>query len=785
MKESLKCYPTLYPVEPWQITEDSYCPDKSLLSETIFALANGYLGIRGSFEEGFAMASSKNGEGIYLNGFFESVPIPHAEKGYGYAVNTQTMLNVTNSKIIEIYIAEERFTMDSGKLLNYRRSLDMKHGLLYREITWRSPGGREIEFQFKRFASYCQRHLLSFQLNLKPLNFSGPVTIVSSIDGDVDNYTHEDEDPRFSAALKGLGLGTAVIETFGTASVMLQKTQRSELSLACAMHNVLREEVPCSVKDQIVGNRVSSVFDFHVAQQKIYSFEKHVSYYTSREYAAGDLTDRALDMSSRAGEIGFVSLLEEQNSHCRKYWDTVGVEINGAPEIEQGLRFNLFQLLQAAGSRGQTGIAAKGLTSEGYDGHYFWDTEIYMIPFYAATIPSEARKLLEYRYSILDHARSRARELSHPTGALYPWRTIAGEEGSSYYPAGTAQYHINAAIAYAIYKYLVITEDNSFLLEYGAEIIFETARLWEDLGAYIPSKGNLFCYNEVTGPDEYTALVNNNCYTNLMARWHLKYAHDTARLMEREYSPVFKRISGKIGLKGSEVKSWLDAAENMYIPYDQDKKIHPQDDGFFDKEVWDFASTPPDKYPLLLYYHPLVIYRYQVCKQPDVVLAQLLLEDIFKDEQKKRNYKYYEEITTHDSSLSPSIFSSAASDLMLYEKAEKFFRISVRLDLDNILKDTHFGVHMANMAGSWQALVHGFAGMRTKDGKLCFKPYLPRNWNSYSFKLNYRGAQLEVIVDSNNTRYRLLKGDILFISHENKDVTLSRCDNEFCSNQLG
>ncbi len=775
MKELLTCELSHYPVDPWQIVEDSHCPAQSLLSETIFALGNGYIGIRGSFEEGLAKSKikCKSIEGTYINGFYESVPIPHAERGYGFALNTQTMLNVTNSKIVEIFIDQERFGMDEGTILKFRRFLDFKKGSLNREIVWRSPGGREVQLVIKRLVSFSRRHLMAFQYTITPLNFSGRVAICSSLDGDVDNHTHEEEDPRFSASLGGLGLGISKMIISGESAVMLQETRRSKLSLACAMDNTLNEDANHVLEERKTDSLLSSIISFDAQQFQTYTFEKYVSYYTSREHPVEDLSTLAQGEVQRAKNDGFDLLLEEQGKECCKFWDDVGLSIEGELKAEQGLRFNLFHLFQAAGSNGRRGIAAKGLTSEGYDGHYFWDTEIYMLPFYTALMPAEARKLLEYRYSILDHARSRARELSHPAGALYPWRTIAGEEGSSYYPAGTAQYHINAAIAYAIYKYVEVTGDYSFIFENGAEILFETARLWEDLGAYIPSKGNLFCYNEVTGPDEYTALVNNNCYTNMMARWHLKYAYNTAKLLEKDYNWDYKKICSRIDLKESEIESWRKAAENMYIPYDQSKKVHPQDDSFFDKEIWDFASTPPDKYPLLLHYHPLVIYRYQVCKQPDVVLAQLLLEDEIDFEQKKRNYSYYEPITTHDSSLSPSIFSLAASDLLCYTDAEKFFNISVRLDLDNLFKDTHYGVHLANMAGSWRALVHGFAGMRTNNGSLKFSPHLPGGWKSYSFRIKYKGSRLEVVVNDDRVTYRLLEGDVISFSHNNSERSLS------------
>ncbi len=773
VKKLTNDHPSIYGNEPWQICEDRLSLQHNPLSETIFALSNGYIGMRGNFEEGLAGTEGKGINGTYLNGFYESVPIPHAERGYGYALNTQTMLNVTDSKIIELYIDGERFSMIEGNLLSYKRTLYLESGLLVRELIWRSPRGKEVQLKIKRLLSFTNRHLLSIYYEFIPLNFSGKITLCSSLDGAVDNHTHEEEDPRFSASLGGLGLSVTALEINESLGIITHRTERSGLFLACAMENKLEGTSSHELIGDYAGSLVTVTYTFKAKKNAKVTLEKFIAYYSSRDYPQEELSNLAAAAVEEAKVKGFQSLYKEQEIYLRQCWDHSEVSIAGDQRADQGLKFNMFNLLQAAGSDGKTAIGAKGLSSEGYDGHYFWDTEIYLIPFYAALLPQQARNLLLYRYSILDHARSRARELSHPRGALYPWRTIAGEEGSSYYPAGTAQYHINAAIAYAINKYYEMTGDYDFILDYGAEIIFETARLWEDLGAYIPRKGGLFCYNEVTGPDEYTALVNNNCYTNLMAQWHLNFACETAAFMRKKHSEKYRLLAAKIALQDEEIDRWKKAAEKIYIPYDDELKVHPQDDSFLEKELWDFASTPPEKYPLLLHYHPLVIYRYQVCKQPDVVLAHLLLDDRFDLAQKRRDYDYYEAITTHDSSLSPSIFSMVASELAYYEAAEGFFQISSRLDLDNLLNDTHFGIHMANMAGSWLCLAYGFAGMRTAMGKLSFKPYLPSAWNGYSFKVIFKNCRLAISIQGDQVTYCLIEGSSISFKHYKHLITLT------------
>ncbi len=425
--------------------------------------------------------------------------------------------------------------------------------------------------------------------------------------------------------------------------------------------------------------------------------------------------------------------------------------------LQQSLRFNVFSLLQSAGRDGRTSIAAKGLSGEGYEGHFFWDTEIYVLPFFTYTRPEIARALLSYRIGILDKARARAMEMNQ-RGALFPWRTIGGEETSAYYPAGTAQYHINADIAYALRKYVNATGDRRLLADGGAELLFETARLWADLGTTVAKKGGAFCINEVTGPDEYTALVNNNLYTNLMARENLLYAAETADRLRSEDAAARDGIARKIALGDEEVASWKRAAETMYIPFDAAAGIHLQDDAFLDRSPWDFEGTPEDHYPLLLHYHPLVIYRHQVLKQPDVVLAQVLLGHRFSHAEKKRNFDFYDPLTTGDSSLSPCIQSVAAAELGYLAQAFEYFSRTARMDLDDVNGNVSDGLHTAAMAGTWISIVYGFAGLRDADGSLSFSPQLPPSWSRLAFRLRFQGSLLQVTVNRGSAVYAVLEG---------------------------
>jgi alpha,alpha-trehalose phosphorylase len=441
-------------------------------------------------------------------------------------------------------------------------------------------------------------------------------------------------------------------------------------------------------------------------------------------------------------------------------------------EWQQATRWNLFQLCQAASRAEGTGIPAKGLTGDGYEGHYFWDVEIYVLPFLIYTNPRIAKNLLKFRHSMLDQARQRARDVNQK-GALFPWRTINGNEASAYYAAGTAQYHINADIMFGLKKYVEVTGDVDFLFREGAEMLVETARLWRDLGFFSQRQNGRFCIHGVTGPDEYNTVVNNNAYTNLMARENLWFAAATIDDLRQKDEGLYLSLVDKTGLASTEVEEWRRAADNMYIPYDAGLEIHPQDDSFLDKKTWDIERTPPEKFPLLLHYHPLVIYRHRVIKQTDLVLALFLLGDKFTKDEKKRNFDYYDQLTTGDSSLSVGIQSIVASEIGLHRKAEEYGRYAVLMDLADIGGNIGHGCHIASIGAAWMVMVYGFVGMRDYNGKLSFNPRLPSRCTLFQFTLTIRGSSLEIRLVPENAVYRLLKGPSLTFHHLGKEVELT------------
>jgi alpha,alpha-trehalose phosphorylase len=536
------------------------------------------------------------------------------------------------------------------------------------------------------------------------------------------------------------------------------------------MDHTLETECLSSFTSDAVENGARAVFHVDAGPGKPITLTKYITYHTSRSDKTDELCERAGRTLDRVVGHGFGQLLTDQRAYLDEFWRRSDIQISAQqPRAQQCVRWNLFQLIQASGRADNTGIAAKGLTSQTYDGHYFWDMEMYILPFLIYTAPRLARNVLQFRYSILDKARERARAVSQK-GALFSWRTINGEEASAYYAAGTAQYHINAAIAHGIMKYVDVTGDKEFLYECGAEMLVETARLWFDLGFFSERKDGRFCIHRVTGPDEYTTVVNNNTYTNLMARENLRAAADAVDQL-RDGSPDFYRaMVRRTGLEPGETAEWRRAADRMYIPFDERLGIHPQDDEFLDLKKWDFANTPPDKYPLLLYFHPLVIYRHQVIKQADVVLAMFLLGDEFSTEQKKRNFDYYDQVTTGDSSLSACIQSIVAFEIGYDEVALRYLINALLMDLGDVSGNVKDGCHIASMGGTWMGAVYGLAGMRDQGGQLSFRP--AKQMRELRFHLTVRGQLLAVDINTDGVTYELEQGDGLTIHHRGEPLKL-------------
>ncbi|ADH60543.1 glycoside hydrolase family 65 central catalytic [Thermoanaerobacter mathranii subsp. mathranii str. A3] len=766
----------IYPFEDWVIRETQFSIDTNYRNETIFALANGYIGMRGTFEEGYSGPKNTSFNGTYINGFYEIHDITYPEGGYGFAKIGQTMLNVADSKIIKLYVDGEEFDLLQGKILFYERVLDMKKGFVERKVKWESPTGKVLEVRIKRIVSLARQHLAAISFTVEPVNFTGKIRFVSAIDGNVSNI-NDSEDVRVGSNLKGKVLKTIDKGVEDLKGWIVQKTQKSNFSYVCAIDNALVGDSKYEVSNSLEEDGVKVIIDVEAEKGNSYTLNKFISYYTSKDFDENKLVALALEEIEKAKNDGFETIEKEQEEFLNSFWEDADVIIEGDKALQQGIRFNEFHLLQSVGRDGKTNIAAKGLTGEGYEGHYFWDSDIYIMPFFLYTKPEIAKALVMYRYNLLDAARSRAKELGYK-GALYPWRTIDGPECSAYFPAGTAQYHINADIVYALKRYVEATNDLDFLYDYGCEILFETARFWKDLGAYIPLKDNKFCINCVTGPDEYTALVDNNAYTNYMAKMNLEYAYNIANKMKKEVPHKYQKVASKLNLKDEEIAAWKKAADKMYLPYSKELDIIPQDDSFLYKERLTVDEIPQDQFPLLLHWHYLNIYRYQICKQPDVLLLMFLQREKFTKDELKKNYDYYEPITTHDSSLSPAIFSILANEIGYTDKAYKYFMMTARMDLDDYNDNVKDGIHAASMAGTWLAVVNGFGGMRVYTNELHFEPRLPKEWNLLSFNVRYKGRKINVKLTKEGVVFELLEGEPIEIYYFDEKILLEKGENK-------
>lgn len=767
----------IYPVEPWSITETEFSPENNYRNETTFALSNGYIGTRGTFEESYDFSVEEGLEGNFVNGFYESEEIRYGEWNFGFPTKSQSLLNLPNLKPVRIYADGELFDMRTGTVKEYRRILHMKDGLMSRDVIWQSPKGRQLRLHFERFVSFEKKNVMAQRMLIEPLEENMEIKIHSYLQGDVENHTRK-TNPLVDYGPFGRRITAVCCEGTEEGFLYFQgKTKNSGLSVGCGFAQVSQPRwKECQTELGEYQAHLWKTYEGKPGQQIV--LDKFMVYTTSLDMPEAALKEFVENTSEECRKEGYEALRQRQMAYMNAFWKYADVKIKGDDALQQGIRFNLFHIMQAAGRDGKTGMGAKGLSGEGYEGHYFWDTEMYVLPFLIYTAPETARKLLEFRFHTLDAARERARVLGHPKGALFPWRTINGEEASTYFPLGTAQYHINADIAYAIQLYVQVTGDEDFFVDMAAELLVETARVWADVGCFADCRDGKYCICAVTGPDEYNAIVDNNFYTNLMARENIRDAIKALeRLKElsgRRGADVYEGFVKRLGITGEEVALWQKIVENMYFPYDAKRKIYPLDDGFLMRKPWDDSRIPPEKRHLLYEnYHPLFVYRQRMSKQADAILGMYLHSNLFTQEELRRNYDFYQEVTLHHSSLSTCIFGILACQIGAYEEACSYFYQSARMDLDDYHDNFYAGIHAANMAGTWQAVVNGFAGLRTNGGRLEIKPFLPAGWEGYSFCLRYQGSTVRIEITPGKAKCTLLEGTSLVLWINGKEKKLS------------
>jgi alpha,alpha-trehalose phosphorylase len=738
-----------YLVEPWCVTERGLDLDMLARSESVFALSNGHIGLRGNLDEG----DPHGLPGTYLNSFYELRPLPYAEAGYGYPQSGQTVINVTNGKLIRLLVDDEPFDVRYGTLDSHERILDMRAGTLSRQVQWTSPARDSVRISSTRLVSLTQRAVVAIAYEVEPVDHEPLRVVLQSELVANEELPPQSRDPRAASALEN----PLVSEEHGSLNhqaLLVHRTRRSGLRLAAGMDHIVEGPEQSSVEimsSPDVGRLTIATVLRPGERLRVVKF---LAYGWSSQRTRPALHDQVVAACAGARLSGWEGLLAEQRAYLDEFWAGADVEIDGDAEVQQAVRFGLFHILQAGARSERRPIPAKGLTGPGYDGHTFWDTETFVLPVLTYTQPAPAADVLRWRQLTLPIAKERAGELGLD-GAAFPWRTLRGWESSGYWPAGTAAFHINADIADAVVRYVDATQDETFERDVGVELLVETARLWRSLGHH--DMDGRFRIDGVTGPDEYSAIADNNVFTNLMARHNLLAAADAVA----RHSDICPRL----GVTPEEAASWRDAAAAVVIPYDDRLGVHPQSEGFTCHAIWDFEATRPDQYPLLLHFPYFDLYRKQVVKQADLVLALHLRGDAFTAEEKQRDFAYYEALTVRDSSLSAATQAVMAAEIGHLELAYDYLGEAALVDLADLAQNTADGLHMASLAGAWTGLVEGFGGMRASDGRLRFAPRVPSAISRLAFRVRYRGRRIAVTVDHEEATYELRDGDPITIEH--------------------
>jgi alpha,alpha-trehalose phosphorylase len=728
-----------FPVEPWQVRETHLDLNLLAQSESVFALSNGHIGLRGNLDEGEPYGLP----GTYLNSFYETRPLPYAEAGYSYPEDGQSLVDVTNGKILRLLVDDEPFDVRYGELHAHERVLDMRAGTLTRRVSWTSPAGKRVNVRSTRLVSLAHRAVAAIEYVVEAVDEFARVTVQSELVANEDQ-PQPSADPRVAALL--LNALEAVQHDAGNQGALLvHRTRGSRLMMAAAMEHLI--EVPGRVEVNTDAGedwaRTTIICGLRPGQQL--RVVKFLAYGWSSLRSRPALRDQVLGAAAGAQYSGWDGLLKAQRDYLDDFWDSADVEVEGDADCQQAVRFGLFHVLQASARAERRGIPGKGLTGTGYDGHTFWDTEGFVLPVLTYTAPDAAADALRWRASTLDLARERAAELGL-AGATFPWRTIRGQECSAYWPAGTAAWHINADIAIAFERYRVVTGDDSLEGDCGIEVLVETARLWMSLGHH--DRHGVWHLDGVTGPDEYTAVVRDNVFTNLMAAQNLRIAADSCN---RHPDAACAK-----GVSSEEAAAWRDAAEAVHIPYDDELAVHQQCEGFTNLREWNFTQNTA--YPLLLHEAYVRLYPSQVIKQADLELAMHWLSGAFTPEEKARNVDYYERRTTRDSSLSACTQAVMCAEVGHLELAHDYLSEAALIDLRDLHHNTRDGLHMASLAGTWTALVAGLGGLRDDEGELVLDPQLPDGITRLRFRLRWRSFRLSVDVNHDEVTYALRDG---------------------------
>lgn len=748
--------PGLLSGDPWLIVEPRLNLDQLGQTESIFALSNGHIGLRGNLDEGEPNITP----GTYLNGFYETLRFTYPESGYGYPQEGRSLINVTNGKLLRLLVDDEPFDIRYGTLHHHERVLDLRAGVLRREVEWTSPAGNTVRIRSTRLVSFVQRAIaaVSFEIEAvaQPVRIAVQSCLVANEPDDAQGG-----DPRAAAALNAPLVGE--YHEYHDLQVALgHRTRSSDLRMAAGLDHLVECPAATLTDTDCEPDIARVTITGGLKAGQTLRVIKFLAYGWSSVRSMPALRDQVDAALLVARQTGWHGLLAEQRDYLDDVWEHADVEVEGDRQLQQATRFAIFQVVQSAARSEQRAIPAKGLTGRGYDGHSFWDMESYTLPVLTYTLPKAARDVLRWRHSVIELARARASEL-RLKGAAFPWRTITGHENSGYWPAGTAAFHINADIADAVRRYVAASGDVEFERGPGLELLVETARLWQSLGHH-DAEGR-FRIDGVTGPDEYSALVDNNVFTNLMAARNLRVAAETVgRYPDR---------AAQLGVEPPEAIAWRMASEAIVVPFDEELGITAQSHGFTRYRRWNFSGTQNGHYPLLLHYPYYLLYSSQVVKQADLVFALYLCGDRFSPEQKRRDFDYYEAITVRDSSLSASIQAIMAAEVGHLDLAYRYFQETACIDLNDSAGNTADGLHLASLAGAWLVAVAGFGGMRDHGATLSFTPRLPAPLTKICFRLQYQGRRLRVTINPDDATYELVGGEPLDLLHHGEPMKIS------------
>jgi trehalose/maltose hydrolase-like predicted phosphorylase len=746
-----------FPVEPWCLRERELDLDLLAQSESVFALSNGHIGLRGNLDEGEPTGIP----GTYLNALYELRQMPHAEAGYGFPESGQSVVNVTNGKLIRLLVDDAPFDVRYGKLLGHERVLDLRAGTLTRHAEWESPAGRRIRVRSTRLVSFTHRAVAAIEYVVEAVDSKVRLIAQSELVAN-EPLPERSGDPRAATELDS---PLVALEQYvhDSGAHLVHRTRASGRQIAAGMDHLVEAPGGVSMETTAAQDWARTTFVCALEPGQQLRIVKFLAYGWSAWRSQAALRDQVDAALTSARNTGYERLIAGQREYLDDFWDGADVRVQGDQEVQQAVRFGLFHVLQAGARAEGRCLPAKGLTGPGYDGHTFWDAEAFVLPVLAYTQPSAVADELRWRHSTLDLARDRATTLGL-RGAAFPWRTIHGEECSGYWPAGTAAFHINADIAAAVTLYRWVTGDEALEMEVGLELLVETARLWMSLGHHDPE--GVWHIVGVTGPDEYTAIVRDNLFTNLAAAHNLHSALDAVQR--------HPDLALALGVTVDETSAWRSAADAVAIPYDKELGVHDQCEGFTRLPEWDFEAYR-DRYPLLLHAPYFDLYRRQVIKQADVLLAQHWFGHLFDDEDKARNVDYYERRTVRDSSLSASTQAVTAAEVGHLELAHDYVYEAAMMDLRDIERNSRDGLHIASLAGAWIALVAGFGGMRTHDGVLSFAPQLPDAITGLDFTLRWRGTRLSVGIVQDRVTYALRDGpdSKLAFRHNGEEVVVT------------